>query len=233
MASLLASAESMSVGVRTVGGRMLEYRTSLIAEDADSFAVHAPADLRERLHVGQVVFIKAALPNGFLLFETAVRAIVSAPVAHLDLDVPEAARVRRIPRRQHFRVSATLPVTFTFERPGARIPEQNAALSAMTFDISSGGVGILADRARDQVLPALHAAGDLEITLAPAGVEPRPPRPPVITCHGRVVRIEEIEETSRVLLGVDFRGIGEQQRMEVSRFVIAHQLALRRRGVVF
>ena len=229
--SLLASAESMSIGVRTVAGRTLEYRTALIGEGADTFTVHVPPDLWDRLQQGQRVLVKAVLPDSFVLFETVVLALRSAPIPRADLVLVEGKRVRRLPRRQHFRVSASLPVTWTFERVGARIPEQVVVtLSGTTFDISSGGVGILIDRTREPVLPAPLANGRVQITLTP--LEPTDADPSVVTCEGRVARIEPIEETSRVLIGVDL-DLSEQQQMEVSRFVIEQQLTLRRRGVLF
>jgi c-di-GMP-binding flagellar brake protein YcgR len=234
VASLLATAESISIGVRTLGGRTLEFRTSIIAETEQEFSVYVPAELWDRLALGMDVLIKASLPNGFILFETTVLALERKPIPHADLAAAEPDRMRRIPRREHFRISAVLPVTFTFERPGARIPEQIVTLTASTFDISSGGVGILIERAREKVLPAAHALGRLELTLASADPKAEKPAaaPTIISCEGRIARIEDIPNTQRVRLGVNFHRISEPQRMEVSRFVIAHQLALRRRGVI-
>jgi c-di-GMP-binding flagellar brake protein YcgR len=234
MASMLASAESVSIAVRTPGGRTLEYETPLLAEAADRFWVQISPDLWGRLEPGQRVLVRLAHSESFSLFETEVLVLEREPVARAALSPVAPEHVRRIPRRQHFRVSASLPVRFTFERPGARLPEQQViTLSATTFDISSGGLGVLVDRAREVVLPALHAEGRLELTLAPIDRPAEVGAPTVITCDGRIARIEQIEGSSRVLLGVHFRNISEQQRVEVYRFVIAHQLALRRRGVLF
>ncbi len=232
MASLLASAESMTVGVRTPGGRLLEYRTSLIDERENSFSVYVPADLWDRLDPGQVVMIKASLPTGFLLFETRVLAMAAEPIAHADLAATDPGKMRRIPRRQYFRVPAVLPVTFTFERPGAKIPEQIVTMTATTFDVSTGGVGIVVDRAREVVLPAPYTNGRVALTLAAVETLARIASPTVIACDGRIARIEEDTYSLYVRLGVDFRNMSEPQRMEVSRFVIAHQLELRRRGVL-
>ncbi|HTE49392.1 MAG TPA: PilZ domain-containing protein [Kofleriaceae bacterium] len=232
MDSLLASAESMSIGVRTVGGRTLEYRTELLGEEPGTFTVHVPPDLWDRLHEGQAVLIKAVLPDAFLLFETVIMALRSEPIARADLSAVELGRARRLPRRQHFRVSASLPVTFTFEQVGARVPEQVVVtLKGTTFDISSGGVGVLIDRDREPVLPAPLATGRVQITLTP--LTPSGAARSIIACDGRVARLESIEHTSRVLIGVDLQDPTEAQRMEISRFVIAQQLALRRRGVLF
>ena len=63
-------------------------------------------------------------------------------------------------------------------------------------------------------------------------LEPTDADPAVVACEGRVARIEPIEETTRVLIGVDL-DLSEQQQMEVSRFVIEQQLTLRRRGILF
>ena len=234
MAGLLASAESMTIGVRTGWGRTLEYPTLLISESDESFSVHLPQDLGDHLAAGQVVVVKAALPSSFVLFETEVLDVQRKPFAHAIMAAAAPGKTRRIPRRQHFRVSAVLPVTFSFERPDARVPERLVSLTATTFDVSSGGVGILINRSREAVLPAPHTDGELQLTLAAAGPSgERPPgHHPVLSCGGRITRIEEVAATNNVRLGVDFRNIAEQQRTEVARFVIAHQLALRRRGVL-
>lgn len=234
MGGLLASAESLSIGVRTAWGRTLEFPTLLISEGEQSFSIHLPEDLGDRLAPDQIVLIKASLPNSFLLFETAVLAVERKPFAHALLAAADPGKLRRLPRRQHFRVSAALPVTFSFERPNARIPEAIVSLSATTFDISSGGVGILINHAREVVLPPPHTEGQIRLTLAL--VEPEGARVPgsaaVVSCGGRITRIEAVPGTNNVRLGADFRGISEPQRTEVARFVIAHQLALRRRGVL-
>jgi len=232
VASLLASAESMTIGVRTLGGRTLEYRTSLIAERENSFSIYVAADLWDRLEPGQAVQIKASLPTGFLLFETRVLAMDAEPIAHADLETTDPGNVRRNPRRQYFRVPAVLPLTFTFERPGAKIPEQIVTLTATTFDISTGGVGIVVDRSREVVLPAASTNGRVALTLAQVDRLARVASPTVITCEGRIARLEEHASSVHVRLGVDFRNMSEPQTMEVSRFVIAHQLELRRRGVL-
>ena len=234
MAGLLASAESISIGLKTDWGRTVEYATLLIAEGDRSFSIHLPQDLGDQLAPGQTVVIKASLPSSFLLFETEVLAVERKPFAHAVLAAAEAARTRRLPRRQHFRVAAALPVSFTFERPDARIPEQVVTLTAVTFDVSSGGVGMLIHGDRDEVLPVPHTDGKLELTLALADdAEHRAPDSAgVISCDGRITRIEPVAASRNIRLGVDFRGITERQRTEVARFVIAHQLALRRRGVL-
>ena len=236
MAGTLARAETMWIGVRTLGGRTLEYQTSLvpdgIGDTEQAFTVRVPLELRDRLETGQIVLVKVSLPESFLLFEARILALPRTPFASADLSATDPARVRRIPRRQHYRVSAELPVTFTFDRPDAHVPERTVTLTATTFDISAGGIGVLVDRARSGgvMLPAVYTGGRIELTLASG--DPAAVREPaaVIACAARVARVEEIEHTTRVRLGIDFQTISEPQRMEVSRFVIAHQLALRRRG---
>ena len=231
---MLENADSISVGVRTLGGRILEYATSLLGEAEGSFSIFVPPELWERVAPGQVVLIKASLPSIFLLFETQVVALEREPVARAELAAADPGRLRRIPRRQHFRVAAVLPVSFTFDRTDAKTPERVVTLNATTFDISSGGVGILVARASDAILPALHTSGQLEFLLASA--EPWADRPlaaPLgVKCQGRIARVDSVPRTTNTSLGVGFEAISEQQLVEVSRFVIAHQLALRRRGVL-
>ncbi|HKE14132.1 MAG TPA: PilZ domain-containing protein [Kofleriaceae bacterium] len=236
MAGLLTSAESITIGFKTDWGRQLDYPTLLIAESEHTFSVHLTQDLDEQLVAGQTVVVKASLPSSFVLFETEVISVARKPFAHAVLAAAEQERTRRLPRRQHFRVTACLPVAFTFERPGARIPEAVATLTAVTFDVSPGGVGILVNAGRDVVLPAEHTDGQLQLTLASAesaGGDPRAlDTATVIRCDGRITRIEPVAASTNVRLGVGFRGISERQRTEVARFVIAHQLAMRRRGVL-
>jgi c-di-GMP-binding flagellar brake protein YcgR len=234
VSGVLASAESIWIGVRTAWGRSVEYPTLLIEEREGSFSIHLAEDLGDRLTVGGVVMVKVSLPNSFLLFETSVIAVERKPFPHAVLAAADPNRSRHIPRRQHFRVSAVLPVTFTFERPDARIPEQVVTLHATTFDVSSGGVGILVNRAREVVLPAPHTDGQLALTLA--SVEPGFERDhgaaTVVTCVARITRTEAVPMTNNIRLGTDFRAISERHRADVARFVIEHQLALRRRGVL-
>jgi c-di-GMP-binding flagellar brake protein YcgR len=234
LAGLLTSAESISIGLKTDWGRIIEYATLLIAESERSFSIHLPQDLSDQLAPGQTVIIKALLPSSFFLFETEVLAVERKPFAHAVLAPAEPGRARRLPRRQHFRVAAALPVSFTFERPDARIPEVVVTLTAVTFDISSGGVGILLDGDRDVVVPAPHTEGQLQLTLALADVPQQraPDSASIICCGGRITRIEPVTASSNIRLGADFHGITERQRTEVARFVIAHQLAMRRRGVL-
>jgi c-di-GMP-binding flagellar brake protein YcgR len=226
---LLASAESLWIGVQTAWGRMLEYPTLLIGEEEGSISLHLPAELAAELSEGQTVVVKASLPGSFLLAETEILAVQRKPFAHLVLVAPSPARTRRVPRRQYFRVSAVLPVTFSFERPDAHVPERLVTVVANTFDISSGGVGIIVNRHREPVLPVPLTEGRLEVTLAMIG-DPGPR--PALACGAKISRIEEVRGTSNVRLGAHYRGISEQQRSEVARFVIGHQLALRRRGVL-
>ena len=230
MTGLLAGAESLWIGVQTAWGRMMEYPTLLIGEDETSLSLHLPAELAGELGAGQTVIVKASLPNSFVLAETEVLTVQRKPFAHVVLVAPTAARTRRVPRRQYFRVSAVLPVTFSFERPDAHVPERLVTVSANTFDISSGGVGIIVNRDREPVLPAPLTEGRLEVTLAMLGDSG--PRTPPLTCGAKISRLEEVRGTSNVRLGAHFRDISEQQRSEVARFVIGHQLALRRRGVL-
>jgi c-di-GMP-binding flagellar brake protein YcgR len=236
LVGLLTSADSITIGFKTDWGRPLDYPTLLIAESEHSFSVHLTQDLDEQLVAGQTVVVKASLPSSFLLFETEVIAVEPKPFAHAVLATPEPGRMRRLPRRQHFRVTASLPVAFTFERPGARIPEAVVTLTAITFDISPGGVGILVNSGRDVVMPAEHTDGQLQLTLASpesAGADQRAlDADNVIRCDGRITRIEPVAASTNVRLGVGFRGISERQRTDVARFVIAHQLAMRRRGVL-
>jgi c-di-GMP-binding flagellar brake protein YcgR len=234
VSGVLASAESIWIGVRTAWGRWVEYPTLLVEEGERSFSIHLAEDMGERLAVGGVVLVKASLANIFLLFETEVLAVERKPFPHAVLAAADPNRLRRIPRRQHFRVSAVLPVSFTFERPDARIAEQVITLTATTFDISSGGVGILINRAREVVLPVPHTDGQLALTLdsVEPGFERNQGPATVVTCEARITRIEPVQGTSNVRLGADFRAIHERQRSEVARFVIEHQLALRRRGVL-
>jgi len=230
VAGLLASAESIWIGVQTAWGRTLEYPTLLISEDTGSLSLSLPDELGEDLDAGQTVVVKASLPNSFLLIETEVLSVQRRPFAHAVLAAASPARTRRIPRRQYFRVSAVLPVRFSFERTDARVPERLVTISANTFDISSGGVGIIVNRDREPVLPAPLTDGTIELTLAMVGE--RGPRPAELTCGGKVSRVEAVKGTSNVRIGAHYRDISEQQRSEVARFVIGHQLALRRRGVL-
>ncbi len=230
MAGLLASAESMWIGVQTAWGRTLEYPTLLISEDERSLSLHLPEELAEDLDAGQTVVVKASLPNSFLLIETEVLSVQRKPFAQAVLAAASPARTRRIPRRQYFRVSAVLPVRFSFERPDAHVPERLVTIAANTFDISSGGVGIIVNRQREPVLPAPLTEGRIELTLAMVG--DRGPRSPGLSCGGKISRVEDVKGTSNVRIGAHYRDISEQQRSEVARFVIGHQLALRRRGVL-
>jgi c-di-GMP-binding flagellar brake protein YcgR len=234
VSGVLASAESIWIGVRTAWGRSVEYPTLLIEERERSFSIHLAEDMGDRLAVGGVVLVKASLPNTFLLFETEVLAVERKPFPHAVLAAADPNRSRRIPRREHFRVSAVLPVTFTFERTDARVPEKVVTLKTTTFDVSSGGVGILVNRAREVVLPAPRTVGHLVLTLASVepGFERTHGAAATVTCEARITRIESVMGTSNVRLGADFRAIHERQRSEVARFVIEHQLALRRRGVL-
>lgn len=225
----------MSIGVRTQGGRTLEYRTSVLGENEKerSFSIYVPPDLWDRLTPGQIVLVKASLPGSFLLFDAKVVSLEEKPVARAVLAAVEQGRVRRIQRRQHFRVPATMPVKFTFERPDARVPERVETVNATTFDISAGGVGIVIDRSKGIVVPGVHTRGKIELSLtAGDSRNDRNPGPPaaVLRCDARVARIEEVPNTPMLRLGIDFQAITEPQRMELSRFVIARQLALRRRG---
>jgi c-di-GMP-binding flagellar brake protein YcgR len=231
---LLASAEAMSIGVRTQGGRTLEYRTSVLGENEKerSFSIYVPPDLWDRLTPGQIVLVKASLPGSFLLFDAKVVSLEEKPVARAVLAAVEQGRVRRIQRRQHFRVPAIMPVKFTFERPDAKVPERVETLNATTFDVSAGGVGIVIDRSKGNVVPGVHTRGKVELTLGPGDsrTDRNPPSTFVVRCDARIARLEEVPNTSMLRLGVDFQSITEPQRMELSRFVIARQLALRRKG---
>src|SRR5688500_14934255 len=122
---------------------MMEYPTLLIGEDETSLSLHLPAELAGELVAGHTVIVKASLPSSFVLAETEVLTVQRKPFAHVVLVAPTAARTRRVPRRQYFRVSAVLAVTFSFERPDAHVPERLVTVAANTFDISSGGVGII------------------------------------------------------------------------------------------
>lgn len=230
MTGLLAGAESIWIGVQTAWGRMIEYPTLLIGEDDGSLSLHLPAELAGELGAGQTVVVKASLPSSFILIETEVLTVQPRPFAHVVLVAPSPERTRRVPRRQYFRVSAVLPVTFSFERPDAHVPERLVTIAANTFDISSGGVGIIVNRDREPVLPAPLTEGKLEVTLAMLGNPAQ--RTPALSCLAKISRIEEVSGTRNVRLGAHYRDISEQQRSEVARFVIGHQLALRRRGVL-
>jgi c-di-GMP-binding flagellar brake protein YcgR len=224
--TLLASAEAMSIGVRTQGGRTMEYRTSVLSEEESSFSIYVPPELWDRLAPGQIVLVKAALPGSFLLFDARVVSIDEKPVARAVLSPVEEGNIRRIQRRQNYRVTAMMSVKFTFDRPYAKVPERFETLKATTFDISAGGVGIVIDNSRSPIIPAVHTRGKIELT---PGDERNPGLPTVsIHCDARIARMEEVPNTPMLRLGIDLHGITEPQRMELSRFVIARQLALRR-----
>jgi c-di-GMP-binding flagellar brake protein YcgR len=236
--TLLAGADSISVAVKTIAGRTIEYRTSFIREEEGRFSLTMPPDLGERLEPGQVVLVKASLVHRYALFEAQVLEVVGDPPTRIDLATPAEGAIRSTARRQDFRVSASLPAILRIDRPfrpGRPEPEPEA-LTGTTYDISAGGVGMLVNLKLDSVVPAHRSRGRLELTLVPLdqreGTAAGSASGPLIRCGVTVVRIEQVGRTSTFRFGLAFGGVSESQRAEISRFVIERQLALRRRGVL-
>jgi len=185
-----------------------------VSDDGKTVAVGMPFFRAEAvpIPVGTRVYVQQ-IGGAMYEFETVVAAHRPGAIPLLIMKMPD--RVKRVQRRNHFRMDMTIGIVVEIiERDGSITLLKNARLR----DLSAGGVGLLSKTTLQRgtivrvSLPFLEkkALGEV-VRVRPNGPEDTP---------------------ASYCIGIRFVGPGNRQTTRITRVIFEEQMDLRRRGLL-
>lgn len=191
--------------------------------NAKGWVVHVGAGVRVELAdpppfgpevLGTSVQVGCADALGLYYGHAPITAIEPGSPMHLVLgEVPE---LRHVQRREHFRVDAELPITYTLA--GGDVPPSEQR-RAKTSNLSGGGLLFLTDgdpRSAAELRERGRVLIDLSIPSATAH----------ITSEAEIVRttvVRALRRTTTSRVAAKFVGLGERERDKLIRYLFAVQ----------
>jgi hypothetical protein len=163
--------------------------------------------------LGTSVQVEYADAFGLYYGQTSLTGLEAGPPAHVTLgDVPE---LRHVQRREHFRVDAEFPITYTLQTPETPAADQRRA---KTSNVSGGGLLFLTDT--DALAGGeLRERGRVLIDLAiPSAAH--------IQSEAEIVRTNVVRAVRRqpaAAVAAKFVGLSERERDKLIRYLFQLQ----------
>lgn len=190
-------------------------RITLVAVSGDA--------LPDGLAPGLLVVGYVPTPVRVYQFESIVLQAQAQPHPTVVVAMPDA--LTPVQRRRYFRVEALFPVAL------APKDDPDAAPLAVTgVDISAGGVGVLAERAKEVPAWALQVGNAVRVTVTLKPIEGEVPHPVEVNAVGEIVWVTRTEHGWR--MGIAFVDIDPKARERIVAWCFAFQRHLLRLGLL-
>lgn len=206
-------------------GEIRHYRTNVLDLDARTLSVATPTDRKVPLAIapGTRLMVSVFKEYADHVFPSEVLSRESGKIPRLVLRLPDAAAVKRTPRRQFFRVDTRLDTMLHFTETET---ETATTIAAIMLDLSGGGCRLQVagsvpvnaavrldfelpfppDRtATDQARPMLGVPGRIVFCMAPSELDRRSRARPTVRWLGIQFQTLDIPVHNAILRYVAFR----------------------------